>query len=433
MSTAKSNASLQIKASEWGAFELCLLFSGLWLVSAFFHRATGATWTGPYPYTGATLLVLCASLPVALAAPTSGGKTIRMGVPLLFVYLFYSAAHDGNGLFERLQHRLELPHFLLVFGSSFMATLLTAQAAEKEKARIKEEATAELQKKKAVVAQIPPETRSFDRIVGQNHVIAPLKEIANIARSGIRVGKPNAPHAVLLFLGPTGVGKTEAAIALAEAVYSSKEALIRFDMGQFTDSHQANRFYGPPPGYVGSEEGGQLTRAVLKKPRSVVLLDEMEKAHSQIWDAFLPVFDEGYIVDGSTNQRVDMTNTIIVLTSNLLAGQTDAHLLEPYEIKDRVLASGALRPELVGRINEILVFKPLDSAAITEILKRRLDAALWSLSSQGIPLTVNESDFNGLVAQVQAAKFGVRQIDDVVRTYLRKAIAERRGATPGLD
>jgi ATP-dependent Clp protease ATP-binding subunit ClpA len=203
-------------------------------------------------------------------------------------------------------------------------------------------------------------------------------------------------------------------------------------MGQFNDSSQANRFYGPPPGYIGSDEGGQLTRAVLRQPKSVVLLDEMEKAHPKIWDAFLPVFDEGYIVDGSNNQKVDMTNTIIVLTSNLLAQDEGLIELPAYEIKDKLISSGTLRPELLGRINEILVFNALDRNSIAEILRRRMDSALWSLSEQGIQLSVEENEIMQLVDQVQRAKFGVRQIDDVVRTYLRKAISSQT-SSPELD
>ena len=273
-----------------------------------------------------------------------------------------------------------------------------------------------------------PDVKAFDRIVGQPHVVKSLEEIANVVRSGIRVGKRNAPHAVLLFLGPTGVGKTEAARALAQAVYGQDDALIRFDMGQFTDSHQSNRFYGPPPGYVGSDEGGQLTRAVLQRPRSVVLLDEVEKAHSQIWDAFLPVFDEGYIVDGSTNQKVDMTNTIIVLTSNLLVGEEGLTTLSSSELKEKVQKTGQFRPELVGRINEILAFSQLDNETIREILRRRVDQSLWSLSDQGVSIFVDDDDIDQMLVDVKEAKFGVRQIDDVVRKYLRQAITEQQGS-----
>jgi ATP-dependent Clp protease ATP-binding subunit ClpB len=155
----------------------------------------------------------------------------------------------------------------------------------------------------------------------------------------------------------------------------------------------------------------------------------MEKAHPQIWDAFLPVFDEGYIVDGSTNQKVDMTNTIIVLTSNLLTDEEGLGDIPPFELKERIASKASLRTELLGRINEILVFNRLNRKAIAQILRNRLDAALWSLSEQGIRLQVEEVDIARLVDEVQKAKFGVRQIDDVVRTYLRRAISQKSKET----
>lgn len=408
------------KANPYGVFEFCWYFLCCWIVAVAFHRLSGPTWFGQHPYSGATGILFLIALPVGFSAATLLQKIIRIGVPLGLIYLFLAQTQQGGGIIDRLQSRLEFPHFLLVFVATFFAILLTGKPEEKKE--LPEELEEEPEEEEPATANL----EVFDRIVGQEHVIAPLREIANIACSGIRVGKRNAPHAVLLFLGPTGVGKTEAANALAEAVYGSKDALIRFDMGQFTEAHQANRFYGPPPGYAGYEKGGQLTNAVMRKPRSVVLLDEVEKAHPQIWDAFLPVFDEGYIVDGSTNRRVDMTNTVIVLTSNLLADEDNLFSVSPYEIKEAVQATGAFRPELLGRINEILVFQPLNTDAITEILKRRMDAALWSLAEQGISITVDSSEIASLVEQVKAAKFGVRQIDDVVRKHLRAAIAEHQ-------
>lgn len=387
-------------------------------MSVIFHRFSGGTWLGEYPYTGATFLLIIVTIPVALAASTPLASITRLAVPLLLVFLFLSQAHGDGNVVQRLQGRLELPHFLLVLFSTVMATLFTGPKESIEP--IEEKTESEV----PASAARPPEIRSFDRIIGQEHVIGPLKEIAKIARTGIRVGKRNAPHAVLLSLGPTGVGKTEAARALAEAVFDSTDSLIRFDMGQFTDAHQANRFYGPPPGYVGSDKGGQLTRAVLRKPRSVVLLDEVEKAHPKIWDAFLPVFDEGYIVDGSTNQKVDMTNTIIVLTSNLLSGEEGLAELRTADLKEKIQETGVFRPELLGRINEILVFNPLSKEVIAEILQRRLDAALWDLAEQGISIQVEEHEGAALVEELQAAKFGVRQIDDVVRKFLRGKITE---------
>jgi hypothetical protein len=411
---------LEDSNKKYGIYELGLYFACGMAVSIIFHRFAGVTWFGKNPATGAVIVLLLAAIPIALGASTGLNKTIRLGVPIVLVYLFYAQTQE-MGFIEGLQSRVGFPHFLIVAVCTFLAVYFTERA--EQQAQLLGSETPAYRPRKSV----SDPQQAFDRIVGQEHVIAPLKEIAKIVRSGIRVGKRNAPHAVLLFLGPTGVGKTEAATALAEAVYGTKDALIRFDMGQFTDAHQANRFYGPPPGYVGYEEGGQLTRAVMRKPHSVVLLDEVEKAHPQIWDAFLPVFDEGYIVDGSSNQKIDMTNTIIVLTSNLLADKAGLSQLAPYQLKEAVQASGAFRPELLGRINEILVFNPLSSEVVAEILKRRLDAALWSLADQGISVSVGESEINVLVEEVKSVKFGVRQIDDVVRKFLRQAIAKSDG------
>ena len=400
-------------SKSWNVIEFIVFYFICLSAGLTYHKFSSGLWLGANFYSGACILVLVSALAVAINTNNIMNAIIRCASPALFVYLFYSASQSSDGLVQSLQTRLSLPHLILVFIAALIAIYFTPET--KKEVEVKQELP-------EVVLKIED---PFERIIGQEHVTNSLKQIAQIAKSGIRVGKRNAPHAVLLFLGPTGVGKTEAAMALAEAVYGSKDSLIRFDMGQFTDASQANRFYGPPPGYVGSEEGGQMTRAVLKKPKSVVLLDEMEKAHSQIWDAFLPVFDEGYIVDGSTNQKVDMTNTIIVLTSNLLAGAENLKQLSAFELKEKVEAIGLLRPELLGRINEILVFDPLTKEAITEILQRRLDSALWSLSEQGIKISTDPDTIAKLLEEIQRAKFGVRQIDDVVRSYLRQKISEQ--------
>ena len=396
----------------WGTLEYSCYLLLACVVGLVFQRASGGEWFTGNVAAGACVMAYLLALVAAALAPTPTGRVLRFAVPSLIVFLLYNHA----GSFAELQARMGIAHLLLLLAVS-IAAIHFSSARTADSASVESEPAKEAKPKPKRAG-----LKAFDRIVGQNQVVGPLKEIARIARSGIRVGKRDAPHAVLLFLGPTGVGKTEAARALAEAVYGNPDALIRFDMGQFIDAHQANRFYGPPPGYVGYEEGGQLTRAVLRKPKSVVLLDEMEKAHPQIWDAFLPVFDEGYIVDGSSNEKVDMTNTTIVLTSNLLAGHEDVGSLNAAELKERVVASGALRPELLGRINEILVFNPLSRDAIGEILKRRLDASLWSLAEQGVQVDVDQQQIDQMIEELQAAKFGVRQIDDVVRKFLRKEI-----------
>ena len=409
---------------SWHLAHFILIFISALACSILFQKFSTGTWTGNNFYSGAIVLVLLSSIVVCANTVELYQAIIRLVAPCLLVYLFYSASNQV-GIINALIARAGLPHFLLVFSAAVASIYFTRVAED----TVSSQGSSENKTENVSDNQERIEADTFNRIVGQSHVISSLREISKITKSGIRLGKKEAPHAVLLFLGPTGVGKTEAARALAEEVYGSKDALIRFDMGQFNDASQANRFYGPPPGYAGFEQGGQLTRAVLKKPNSVVLLDEMEKAHPKIWDAFLPVFDEGYIVDGSSNQKVDMTNTIIVLTSNILAEESSANgedlsKVNAFEIKNKVASLGVFRPELLGRINEILVFNSLNRDSIVEILKRRLDAALWSLSEQGYKIDVTEQTINSLVDEVQKAKFGVRQIDDVVRTYLRGRVSE---------
>jgi len=409
--------------SKWGAFELCWYSLCALLIAVIFHLS-GSSWIGEHPWAAATLVVYLVSIPVALDAENNFKKLVRL-LPstLCLLWIYLQTTSGASAVIEAFQEFVQAQHFFFVFLLSVITTLFTAESEENLEAFAKESASGEQRSSAPKVKQ--PSEDPFDRIVGQGHVVDPLKEIAKMARSNIRVGKRNAPHAVLLFLGPTGVGKTEAARSLTEAIYGTTEAMIRFDMGQFTDAHQANRFYGPPPGYVGSDAGGQLTQSVLRKPRSLVLLDEVEKAHPQIWDAFLPVFDEGYVVDGSFNTKVDMKNTVIVLTSNLLSENESLAGASAIEIKEAVQATNAFRPELLGRINEILVFNPLSEDVIAQILRKRMDAALWGLSEQGISLFVDESEIEALVETVGQTKFGVRQIDDVVRTHLRAAIAEQ--------
>lgn len=411
-------------SSTFQALEFLLYVVVAWLFGLIFQRASGGSFLGEHPWSGACIVILAAAVPMAWSASTGLARTIRIAVPLGIILLFASRGTGGGGAIARMQAGVDALHFLFLFAATFFSIQFSgSDSSPRRQARSQKSENTQPRPQ-----QVPrPSENAFDRLVGQTTAVQSLQEIANVVRSGIRVGKRNAPHAVLLFLGPTGVGKTEAARALAQAVYGREDALIRFDMGQFTDSHQANRFYGPPPGYMGSDKGGQLTQAVFRKPRAVVLLDEVEKAHPQIWDAFLPVFDEGYIVDGSTNQKVDMTNTVIVLTSNLLAGTPGLAAFGPAELKDAVRDTGVFRPELVGRINEVLVFDALNNETIAQILRRRVDAALWSLSDQGISIFISEEQIEEMVQSVREAKFGVRQIDDVVRTFVRKAIAEQQG------
>jgi ATP-dependent Clp protease ATP-binding subunit ClpA len=394
----------------------------LYFAHILLFRFSSTEWIGEYPLSGIAFSLLLTHVCLSFLESDGWRLKVRVGIPgFVFLAVWYSGAFS-RGIIQAFQDSLGIMQFLMLVFSIIISLIFSLEgASQKSKIPKQKPQTMKAPSRKSMSTPFV----AFDKIVGQDHVINPLKEIARLARSNIRVGKDNAPYAVVLFLGPTGVGKTEAARALAEAVYGTPNSLIRFDMGQFADAHQANRFYGPPPGYIGYEHGGQLTRAVLKQPRSVVLLDEVEKADAKIWDAFLTVFDEGYIVDGSSNIKVDMTQTIIVLTSNLLSDNQNIQHNSSLEIKDAILKTGAFRTELIGRINEIFLFAPLEKDTIKEILKQRVDSALWSLAEQGIKIKLEQIDINQIVHEIEAAKFGVRQIDDVLRKKIRTILTEK--------
>lgn len=406
-----------------------LLFYSLLLFSAsiFVNRFGSKEWIGDYPLSSYTISLIITHFILSFLDSNGWKMKVRMTLPaIVFLGIWYGGIF-ASGIVQAFQDSLGMMEFFILLFSIIISLIFSLddskinnlQSAGNENKIVK------AKQKKRIVSS----SSSFDSILGQEHVIQPLKEIAKLAKSNVRVGKDQAPYAVVLFLGPTGVGKTEAARALAEAVYGSTDAMIRFDMGQFADAHQANRFYGPPPGYIGYEQGGQLTRAVLRKPRSVILLDEVEKADPKIWDAFLTVFDEGYIVDGSSNQKVDMTQTIIVLTSNLLSDDPDAIYKNPLDIKESILQTGVFRSELIGRINEIFVFNPLGRETIRKILTQRIDSTLWGLSEQGIKITHDQIDVEQMIQELQAARFGVRQIDDVLRKKIRTILSKRSQPT----
>jgi ATP-dependent Clp protease ATP-binding subunit ClpB len=212
------------------------------------------------------------------------------------------------------------------------------------------------------------------RVVGQNEAVRLVADAIRRSRSGL--SDPNRPYGSFLFLGPTGVGKTELCKALAEFLFDSEQHLVRIDMSEFQERHSVARLIGAPPGYVGYEEGGHLTELVRRKPYSVILLDEVEKAHPDVFNVLLQVLDDGRMTDGQ-GRTVDFKNTVIVMTSNLgshkIQQMTDAGEDDAL-IKIAVLAEvkSNFRPEFVNRIDEIVVFHPLGEDQIAEIAKIQL-------------------------------------------------------------
>lgn len=212
------------------------------------------------------------------------------------------------------------------------------------------------------------------RVVGQNPAVTAVAEAIQRSRAGL--SDPGRPIASFMFMGPTGVGKTELAKALASYLFNTEEALVRIDMSEYMEKHAVSRLIGAPPGYVGYEEGGQLTETVRRRPYSVILFDEIEKAHGDVFNVFLQILDDGRVTD-SQGRTVSFTNTVIIMTSNVgsqfILNNTDddANELAYETIKERVMnaARSIFRPEFMNRVDEYIVFQPLDREQINRIVR----------------------------------------------------------------
>ncbi len=201
------------------------------------------------------------------------------------------------------------------------------------------------------------EERLHQRVVGQDQAVEAVANALRRARSGLQ--DPNRPIGSFIFLGPTGVGKTELARALAEFMFDDERAMVRLDMSEYQERHTVARLVGAPPGYVGYEEGGQLTEAVRRRPYTVVLLDEIEKAHTEVFDVLLQLLDDGRLTDGQ-GRTVDFRNTVIIMTSNIRSSN---------ELRDR------FRPEFLNRVDEVVVFEALTREQLADIVELQLGAA----------------------------------------------------------
>lgn len=242
------------------------------------------------------------------------------------------------------------------------------------------------------------------RVVGQDEALGAVAGAVRRSRLGIKEG--NKPMATFLFLGPTGVGKTETAKALAEQLFNDEKAIIRIDMSEYSEQHSVARLIGAPPGYVGYDEGGQLTEAVRRKPYAVVLLDEIEKAHQQIFSTFLQVFDDGRLTDGK-GRVVDFSNTIIIMTSNL-----------PQDMVDKTF-----RPEFLNRIDQIIVFNELGEKEIEGIVEIQLDLIIGKLKEQEVELTVTKEAKKYLAQKGYDPVFGARPLKRLIQNEILDPVA----------
>ena len=250
-----------------------------------------------------------------------------------------------------------------------------------------------------------------------------------MSRSGLR--EENKPVATFLFLGPTGVGKTELAKALSEVIYGDENALLRIDMSEYGARHAVARLVGAPPGYVGYDEGGQLTEKVRRSPYSVILLDEIEKAHPDVYNILLQVFDDGRLTDGK-GRVVDFTNTIIIATSNLGSDvirtrlNSDHSSKEDYEdVKKEVMTvlASHFRPEFLNRIDEIIVFSPLNEDQINEIVSLQLQRVAKNVSKQGITISFDQTLARHFSEEGYKPEFGARELKRVIRSELETKLA----------
>jgi ATP-dependent Clp protease ATP-binding subunit ClpB len=272
---------------------------------------------------------------------------------------------------------------------------------------------------------IKMEERLHQRVIGQDDAVRAVADAVRRARAGLQ--DPNRPLGSFLFLGPTGVGKTELARALAEFLFDDEHAMIRIDMSEYMEKHTVARLIGAPPGYVGYEEGGQLTEAVRRKPYSVVLLDEIEKAHPDVFNVLLQVLDDGRLTDGQ-GRVVNFKNTVIIMTSNIgsIVIQDMTHLRASEEaIRVRVLEElrAHLRPEFLNRIDEVIVFSPLSRSQIGQIVEIQLRRLRKLLADRKIGLELTPAASEKLAEEGYDPIYGARPLKRVIQQRLQNPLA----------
>jgi ATP-dependent Clp protease ATP-binding subunit ClpB len=269
------------------------------------------------------------------------------------------------------------------------------------------------------------EERIHQRLVGQDEAVEAVANAVRRSRSGLQ--DPNRPIGSFLFLGPTGVGKTELCKALAEVMFDDENAMVRIDMSEFMEKHTVSRLIGAPPGYIGYEEGGKLTEAVRRRPYCVILLDEIEKAHRDVFNILLQVLDDGRLTDNH-GKTVDFTNTIVVMTSNI-GSQAIQQIAEEGgtedEIREAVTANlkGIFAPEFLNRIDETIVFHPLNRAEIRRIVDLQIKRLQKLLDEKDLQLEVTEAARNQIAAVGYDPTYGARPLKRVIQQQLQNRLA----------
>jgi ATP-dependent Clp protease ATP-binding subunit ClpB len=271
---------------------------------------------------------------------------------------------------------------------------------------------------------IQMESRLHERVVGQDEAIEAVANAVRRARAGLQ--DPNRPLGSFLFLGPTGVGKTELARALAEFLFDDQNAMVRIDMSEYMEKHTVARLIGAPPGYVGYEEGGQLTEAVRRRPYSVILLDEIEKAHSDVFNVLLQILDDGRLTD-SHGRTVDFKNAVIIMTSNL-----GSHIIQELggdrlydEMRRRVMdvVQTEFRPEFLNRIDEIIIFRSLTKQQIESIVDIQLASLERRLGDRKLHLQLSEPARHLIASEGYDPVYGARPLKRTIQRRILDPLA----------
>ena len=270
------------------------------------------------------------------------------------------------------------------------------------------------------------EERLHQRIVGQEEAVDVVSNAVRRARAGLQ--DPNRPIGSFIFLGPTGVGKTELARALAEFLFNDENAMVRIDMSEYQEKHTVSRLFGAPPGYVGFEEGGQLTEAVRRRPYSVVLFDEIEKAHKEVFNALLQLLDDGRLTDGQ-GRTVDFRNTVVIMTSNLgselwmSSVENESQIKEVSRDQINRLLQAHFRPEFLNRVDEIVVFTPLTKADLAKIVDIQLERVGRLMEERNLTLIVDEEAREYLAEEGYDPDFGARPLKRTIQRMVQDPLA----------
>jgi len=270
-------------------------------------------------------------------------------------------------------------------------------------------------------------------VVGQEEAIEAIADAIRRSRSGLK--DPRRPIGSFIFIGPSGVGKTELAKALAEFMFGDQDALVRLDMSEYREQHAVSRMFGAPPGYVGYEEGGQLTEAVRRRPYRVVLFDEIEKAHPEVWNSLLQILDDGRLTDGQ-GRVVDFRNTVLIMTSNLgtefvrkggtlgflQSGEASAEDREANKKIEKALKD-TFRPEFLNRIDETIIFSPLSLEQMHEIVDLQMGEVRERLMEHGLDVELSEAARNWLARVGYDSDFGARPLRRALQKFLESPLS----------